>query len=129
MLSTQTFDFSNVAYAIFIFLFCMILSQHAPELGQVLVTGNPSLSAGSVASVGRQMGHAMHMGMHAANNVKRAAGTVGKMAAGGAVSGAQNVATLLQRRAAVAAQGEELRKDLMNNGMTKKRSWQRSQSI
>ena len=107
----------------------MILSQHAPELGQVLVTGNPSLSAGSVASVGRQMGHAMHMGMHAANNVKRAAGTVGKMAAGGAVSGAQNVATLLQRRAAVAAQGEELRKDLMNNGMTKKRSWQRSQSI
>lgn len=120
MLSTQTFDFSNVAYAIFIFLFCMILSQHAPELGQVLVTGNPSLSAGSVANVGRQMGHAMHMGMHAANNVKRAAGTVGKMATGGAVSGAQNVATLLQRRAAVAAQGEELRKDLMNNGYTKK---------
>lgn len=120
MLSTQTFDFSNVAYAIFIFLFCMILSQHAPELGQVLVTGNPSLSAGSVANIGRQMGHAMHMGMHAAHNVKRAAGTVGKMAAGGAVSGAQNVATLLQRRAAVAAQGEELRKDLMNNGYTKK---------
>lgn len=120
MLNANSFDFSIVIYAIFMFMLTMVFSQHAPEIGQILLTGSPALSAGSVANIGRQMGHAMHMGMHAANNVKRAAGTVGKMAAGGAVSGAQNVATLLQRRAAVAAQGEELRKDLMNNGYTKK---------
>ena len=112
MLSTQTFDFSNVAYAIFIFLFCMILSQHAPELGQVLVTGNPSLSAGSVASVGRQMGHAMHMGMHAANNVKRGATAAGKAA----VHGGENAVNMMQRRAAVFGAAKDLYNTKRENG-------------
>lgn len=112
MLSTQTFDFSNVAYAIFIFLFCMILSQHAPELGQVLVTGNPSLSAGSVANIGRQMGHAMHMGMHAAHNVKRGATAAGKAA----VHGGENAVNMMQRRAAVFGAAKDLYDTKRENG-------------
>lgn len=112
MLNPDTFGFQSVAYGLFIFVLSLIMSQHGPEIGQILLTGNPALSAGSVANVGRQMGHAMHMGMHAAHNIKRGATAAGKAA----VHGGENAVNMMQRRAAVFGAAKDLYDTKRENG-------------
>ncbi len=112
MLNPDTFGFQSVAYGLFIFVLSLIMSQHGPEIGQILLTGNPALSSGSVANVGRQMGHAMQMGMHAAHNVKRGATAAGKAA----VHGGENAVNMMQRRAAVFGAAKDLYNTKRENG-------------
>lgn len=115
MLSPDTFGFQSVGYAAFIFILCLVLSQSAPEIGQVLLSGNPSVNAGTVARAGHQMAHAYRMGSNAARRVAHTGATVAKGAAGAAVGGVLAGKTLMQNRAAVAEQGNQLFNSLKDN--------------
>lgn len=102
MLDPDTFGFQSVGYGLFVFILCMVMSQSAPELGQILLSGNPAINAGQVARTGHQIAHAVRMGSNEARKVAhtgaKVAGGVGKAAAGGVMAGR----TLMQNRAAVA---------------------------
>lgn len=115
MLNPDTFSFQCVGYAIFIFVLSLVLSQGAPELGQVLLSGNPSLNAGHVARTGHQMAHALRTGSNVAHKVEKGAekAAVGgaKAVAGGYMAGK----TLVQNRQAVAAQADKIFKDSDGN--------------
>lgn len=115
MLSPDTFGFQSVGYALFVFILCLVLSQSAPEIGQVLLSGNPSVNAGTVARAGHQMAHAYRMGSNAARRVAHTGAAVAKGTAGAAVGGALAGKTLMQNRAAVAEQGNQLFNSLRDN--------------
>ena len=101
MLELDTFGFRSVAYAIFTFVLSLVMCQGAPELGQILISGSPAMSAGQVARAGHSMAHAIRSGTNAAKKVShdvgKAAQSTGKAVVGGVLAGK----TLAQNRKAV----------------------------
>lgn len=105
--NSNSFTIQTLCYAIFNFFLTMVLSQGAPKLAMTLLTGNPEMSLGDVANVGRQIGHAYHMGSHATHNLSRKASAAGKVVGQGAKQTGESAVSRFQNRQAAVNQGRE----------------------
>ena len=105
--NSNSFTIQTLSYAIFNFFLTMVLSQGAPKLAMTLLTGNPEMSLGDVANVGRQIGHAYHMGSHAAHDISRKASAAGKVLRQGAKQTGESAVSRFQNRQAAVNQGRE----------------------
>lgn len=118
MCAGNSFSFQMLAFVLFQMIISLTISQAAPNIASVLLTGESRMGIGDVANVGRQMGHAMHMGSHMAHKAAHTAGQVGNgiqngvKAYGAAHNAHQNS---IARREAVKAAGKEFSQHMHDN--------------
>lgn len=116
MCAGDSFTIETIAYAIFTLVLTLMLSQGAPQIASVLLTGDSRMSLGDVANVGRQIGHAVHMGQHAAQSAGRAGRqAAASMEKGGQLTraGYENAQTRAARKEAVRSEGQKLYEDML----------------
>lgn len=118
MCAGNSFSFQMLAFVLFQMIISLTISQAAPNIASVLLTGESRMGIGDVANVGRQMGHAMHMGSHMAQKAAHTAGQVGNGIQNGvkAYGAAHNAhQSSIARREAVKAAGEEFSHHMHDN--------------
>lgn len=118
MCAGNSFSFQMLAFVLFQMIISLTISQAAPNIASVLLTGESRMGIGDVANVGRQMGHAMHMGSHMAHKAAHTAGQVGNGIQNGvkAYGAAHNAhQSSIARREAVKAAGKEFSQHMHDN--------------